>query len=307
MVKIRLRRMGATNRAFYRVVVSDSRNATTSSAIEEIGTYDPRQNPPQVVIDKARVDYWIANGAKLSDSVRELVARAAAERQPPDACARSFACRRSAVTPPAEGRVRSGRRRRAQIAVAEGDRGSDAVAAGRSTPCARRRVRGGGGPRLPRTPETGPPPAPRARAPAGRSAGPCGEIVVDSGRRRRALLPLREPAHLRAQRFPLLGCRDGHDGAAGLRWPWRGRGSRRRRGCAAASRSSAARCQPLPAVLVVRAVGPPSTSAGRAGRAGDADAGGLPWSALADGRLPRSEILVASTRRRRTTGGCPKG
>lgn len=77
MLKIRLRRMGATNRAFYRVIVSDSRSATTSSAIEEIGTYDPRQNPPKVTIDKARVDYWVKNGALLSDTVRQLVARAA--------------------------------------------------------------------------------------------------------------------------------------------------------------------------------------------------------------------------------------
>ena len=44
MLKIRLRRMGATNKAFYRLVVSDSRKATSSAALEEVGTYDPRQN-----------------------------------------------------------------------------------------------------------------------------------------------------------------------------------------------------------------------------------------------------------------------
>jgi len=78
MLKIRLRRMGATNRPFYRVVVSDSRKATTASAIEEIGTYDPRQDPPRIQIDRARVDYWVSNGARLSDTVRNLVARSAA-------------------------------------------------------------------------------------------------------------------------------------------------------------------------------------------------------------------------------------
>ncbi len=77
MLKIRLRRMGATNRPFYRVVVSDSRLATTGRALEEIGHYDPRQNPPQVVIDRARVDYWVGKGAQLSDTVRQLVARVA--------------------------------------------------------------------------------------------------------------------------------------------------------------------------------------------------------------------------------------
>jgi small subunit ribosomal protein S16 len=77
MLKIRLRRMGARNRAFYRLIVSDSRKATTGAAVEEVGTYDPRENPPKVVIDKARIDHWVKNGALLSDSVRQLVARAA--------------------------------------------------------------------------------------------------------------------------------------------------------------------------------------------------------------------------------------
>lgn len=78
MLKIRLRRMGATNKPFYRVIVSDSRKATTSSAVEEIGTYDPRQNPPRITLDRARVDYWVGQGARLSDSVRQIVARSAA-------------------------------------------------------------------------------------------------------------------------------------------------------------------------------------------------------------------------------------
>lgn len=77
MLKIRLRRMGATNRPFYRVVVSDSRLTPKGAAIEEIGTYDPRPNPPQIRIDRARIDYWVANGARLSDTVKQLVARAA--------------------------------------------------------------------------------------------------------------------------------------------------------------------------------------------------------------------------------------
>jgi small subunit ribosomal protein S16 len=77
MLKIRLRRMGATNRAFYRLVVSDSRNATTGSAVEEVGTYDPRQDPPRVQIDRARIDYWVSKGATLSDTVKQLVERSA--------------------------------------------------------------------------------------------------------------------------------------------------------------------------------------------------------------------------------------
>jgi len=76
MLKIRLRRMGATNKAFYRVIVSDSRNATTSAALEEVGTYDPRQDPPKVQLNRPRIDYWVSKGAGLSDTVKNLVGRA---------------------------------------------------------------------------------------------------------------------------------------------------------------------------------------------------------------------------------------
>jgi small subunit ribosomal protein S16 len=68
--------MGAKSKPFYRVVVSDSREATTARAIEEIGTYDPRQSPPHVKIDQSRVAYWVSKGALLSDTVRQLTARA---------------------------------------------------------------------------------------------------------------------------------------------------------------------------------------------------------------------------------------
>lgn len=75
MVKIRLRRMGATNAPYYRLVVSDSRKVPTSEAIEEIGSYDPRTKPAKVQFDAARLDYWVARGAQCSDTVKKLVAR----------------------------------------------------------------------------------------------------------------------------------------------------------------------------------------------------------------------------------------
>lgn len=77
MLKIRLRRMGATNKAFYRVIVSDSRRAPTSSALEEVGIYDPRQSPPRIQLDRERIDYWVGKGAQLSDTVRQIVANSA--------------------------------------------------------------------------------------------------------------------------------------------------------------------------------------------------------------------------------------
>lgn len=73
MLKIRLRRMGARNAPFYRVVVSDSRSTPKASAVEEIGFYDPRRNPSLVSIDTARVDYWVSQGARVSATVAKLV------------------------------------------------------------------------------------------------------------------------------------------------------------------------------------------------------------------------------------------
>ena len=76
MLKIRLRRMGARHRPFYRVVVSDSRQVPTGAAIEEIGYYDPLQDPPQIEIKKDRVDHWVSQGAGLSSTVQNLLRRA---------------------------------------------------------------------------------------------------------------------------------------------------------------------------------------------------------------------------------------
>ena len=73
MLKIRLRRMGARNNPFFRVVVSDSRNTPTASALEEIGFYDVTKNPAQVNIDTGRADHWVSKGAQMSPTVKKLV------------------------------------------------------------------------------------------------------------------------------------------------------------------------------------------------------------------------------------------
>ena len=78
MVKIRLRRMGAKKAPFYRVVVADSRSPRDGRFIEEIGTYDPLTNPATVQIDMERANYWIANGAQPTDTVRGLLKKAQA-------------------------------------------------------------------------------------------------------------------------------------------------------------------------------------------------------------------------------------
>ena len=78
MVKIRLRRMGAKKAPYYRVVVADSRNARDGRFIEEIGTYNPLTDPATVQIDMERANYWIANGAQPTDTVRGLLKKAQA-------------------------------------------------------------------------------------------------------------------------------------------------------------------------------------------------------------------------------------
>jgi small subunit ribosomal protein S16 len=75
MVTIRLRRAGSKKRPFFRVVVTDSRTARDSSFVEILGHYNPRSKPAVVNIDKERVEYWIKQGALLSDTVRTLIAR----------------------------------------------------------------------------------------------------------------------------------------------------------------------------------------------------------------------------------------
>ena len=76
MVKIRMRRMGARNHPFFRVVVSDTRQTPTAAALEEIGYYDSRKQPAIVNINRERYDHWVSKGAQVSDSVRTLVAKA---------------------------------------------------------------------------------------------------------------------------------------------------------------------------------------------------------------------------------------
>ena len=72
-VSIRLRREGAKNRPYYRVVVADSRSPRDGKFIEIIGTYDPKQTGQNSSFDVERAEYWISKGAQPSDTVRSLI------------------------------------------------------------------------------------------------------------------------------------------------------------------------------------------------------------------------------------------
>ena len=72
-VSIRLRREGAKNRPYYKVVVADSRSPRDGKFIEIIGTYDPKKLDHNSTLKVDRAEYWIARGARPSDTVRSLL------------------------------------------------------------------------------------------------------------------------------------------------------------------------------------------------------------------------------------------
>src|SRR3954466_16327716 len=91
-VSIRLRREGAKNSPYYKVVVVDSRSPRDGKFIEIIGTYDPKKTGHNSTLKLDRIDHWISQGAQPSDTVRSLIkknrkqtASAPAEEAQPEA------------------------------------------------------------------------------------------------------------------------------------------------------------------------------------------------------------------------------
>ena len=76
MVKIRLQREGKKKAPFYHIVVADSKSPRDGKIIEQIGTYDPMTNPSKVVLNKEKLEQWIKNGAKPTDTVKALIKNA---------------------------------------------------------------------------------------------------------------------------------------------------------------------------------------------------------------------------------------
>ena len=74
-VKIRLARFGAKKKPFYRIVVTDARAPRDGRFIEKIGTYDPKQDPPNISVDKERVAEWLQKGAQTTPTVAQLLRR----------------------------------------------------------------------------------------------------------------------------------------------------------------------------------------------------------------------------------------
>jgi small subunit ribosomal protein S16 len=72
-VKIRLARHGAKKRPFYRIVAADVQCPRDGKFLENLGTYNPLNNPAEVSLKMDRVQYWIGQGAQPTDTVNSLL------------------------------------------------------------------------------------------------------------------------------------------------------------------------------------------------------------------------------------------
>lgn len=75
-VKLRLKRMGATKRPFYRIVAADSRSPRDGKFIEIVGTYNPIVEPAEVKVNEEIALKWLSTGAEPTDTVRSLFKQA---------------------------------------------------------------------------------------------------------------------------------------------------------------------------------------------------------------------------------------
>jgi small subunit ribosomal protein S16 len=75
-VKIRLTRMGAKKRPFYRVVVANSTSPRDGRFIEQVGYYDPTQDPALIKLDEDKINQWLSRGAKPTPIVEQLIKKA---------------------------------------------------------------------------------------------------------------------------------------------------------------------------------------------------------------------------------------
>ena len=74
-VKLRLKRMGAKQKPFYRIIVADSRSPRDGRFIETVGTYDPIKADNNITVKEDRVAYWLDNGAQPTDTVKSILSK----------------------------------------------------------------------------------------------------------------------------------------------------------------------------------------------------------------------------------------
>jgi small subunit ribosomal protein S16 len=76
LLRIRLAKAGGTKKISHRVVVIDREKARDGRFIEILGHYNARRNPPELVLNRERVSYWLGRGAQPSETVRSLIKKA---------------------------------------------------------------------------------------------------------------------------------------------------------------------------------------------------------------------------------------
>lgn len=75
MLKIRLKRMGAKKKPFYRIIVADSRSPRDGRFVETVGTYNPIVEPAEIKISEEKVIKWLNNGAQPTETVRNILSK----------------------------------------------------------------------------------------------------------------------------------------------------------------------------------------------------------------------------------------
>ena len=89
MLRMRLRRVGAKNQPSFRIVVADSRAARDGAFVDYLGHYNPRTEPPTVVIDEEKARKWLSVGAKPSEAVQRIIDKMGEPSEAPTAEAAS--------------------------------------------------------------------------------------------------------------------------------------------------------------------------------------------------------------------------
>jgi small subunit ribosomal protein S16 len=79
MVRLRLLRSGAKKRPYYRIIAIDQRKKRDGRALEFLGTYDPKSDPPSVTVNLEGIDRWMGLGAQMAPTVKTLVKTARAQ------------------------------------------------------------------------------------------------------------------------------------------------------------------------------------------------------------------------------------
>lgn len=74
-VKLRLKRMGAKQKPFYRIIAADSRSPRDGRFIETVGTYDPVKKENNITVDEEKVMKWLNNGAQPTDTVKSILSQ----------------------------------------------------------------------------------------------------------------------------------------------------------------------------------------------------------------------------------------